>query len=81
MGPAHSKWTTIRGLVIPAAWDETGNVIALAISTFDEDEYIIEKNREEGRLYSFIRREIEASGIIRDADGKKRIEVRDYKTR
>jgi hypothetical protein len=81
LGPAHSKWITIRGLVIPAEWDETGNVIALAISTFDEDEYIIEKNREEGRLYSLIRKEIEASGIIRDSKGKKRIEVRDYKTR
>ena len=81
MGAVHSKWSTVRGLVIPAEWDDRGNVIALAISTFDEDEYIIEKNREEERLYPFIRKEIEARGIIRDSDGKKRIEVRDYKTR
>jgi hypothetical protein len=38
--------TKIRGVVVPMAWDERGNVVAIALSTHDEDEYAIDK---EGR--------------------------------
>jgi hypothetical protein len=75
------KLIKIRGLVTPADWDERGKVRAIALSTFTEDEYVIEKNSEEKRLYAFMRKEIEVSGIIKETDGKKRIEVRGYRTR
>ena len=31
-----------RGVIITVEWDENGNVVAIGISTHDEDEYIIE---------------------------------------
>lgn len=73
-----SRLIKLRGLVTPAGWDEEGKVIALAISTFDEDEYFVKKNQAEARLYPFLRKEIEVTGVMLEADGKKWIEVRNY---
>ena len=78
---ADRKLIKIQGIVIPAGWNENGNVTALAISTFNEEEYLIEKNQQEIQLYSFIRKEVEVDGIIKGFNGKKRIEIRNYRTR
>lgn len=71
----------IRGIITPANWDERGNVIGIAIATFDEDEYFIEKNRQEDGLYSYMREEVEVRGLIKEMNGKKHIEIRDYCTK
>lgn len=38
------KLTTIKGIVIPADWDEKDKVVTAAISTHIEDECLIHKN-------------------------------------
>ena len=81
MARAHNNTIKIRGIITPAEWDEKGNVIGLAISTFDEDEYLVEKNPQEEGLYSFIREEVEVSGVIKEMDGKKHIEIKNYCTK
>jgi hypothetical protein len=40
--PKDAPNITIRGLVVPVEWDDKGNILNLVISTFDEDEYLIE---------------------------------------
>jgi len=35
---------TIKGIVIPVDWDKKGKVVAAAISTYDEDEYLIDND-------------------------------------
>ena len=41
---AGNNLLSIRGIVIPADWDEEGNVVAVAVSGFDEVEYLVENN-------------------------------------
>jgi len=79
MGRIHKNMIKIKGIITPADWDERGNITGLAIATFDEDEYIVEKNKEGEHLYSFMRKEVEVSGIIKEMDGKKLIEIKGYR--
>jgi hypothetical protein len=68
----------IRGIVIPVEWDERGNVISVAISSQDEDEYLIE-NQEKGReLRAFSREEVEVFGVLTEEGDRKRIKVKRY---
>ena len=34
--------TIIKGIVVPASWDENGGALALAVATQHEEEYLIE---------------------------------------
>ena len=70
---------TIRGLVAPVAWDDKGNVLAAAISTHFEEEYLIEQNGWGEALLALLRQKVKVSGfIIQNANGKKVITVKHY---
>ena len=69
---------TVHGLIIPKEWDEGGNVTAIAMSTFDEDEYLIEHDEMGERLMSFLREEIAVCGSYRVTGGRKIVRVTDY---
>jgi hypothetical protein len=66
---------TIRGIVLPIDWDHKGNVAAMAVSTYDEDEYLVEKDEKGVALEAFIRKEVEVVGVVREADGRQIITV------
>ncbi len=66
----------IRGLIIPVAWDEKGNVLTVAVSTFDEDEYIVDRDKKGNQLIGLLREEVKVSGEIGIKDGVKTIKVR-----
>lgn len=71
--------TTIRGLIIPVDWDDRGNIIAAAVSTYFEEEYFIDQNPWGEELLAFVRERVKASGIVReDKHGKKIITVKKY---
>ena len=70
---------TIRGIVIPADWDEKGNVVAVAVSTYDEVEYLIENHEKEKELKAFIREEVEVSGILREEKNRLIIKTKEYR--
>jgi hypothetical protein len=76
---AYTKLTTLRGLVIPVAWDEKGNVTDLAVSTDNEEEYLIERSGKGEDLFHFVREEVEVKGILKTDDNRKVINVRTYK--
>lgn len=70
-----------RGIIVPIDWDEHGNVVAVAISTHGEDEYVIE-NQEKGKeLKALITQEVEIIGDVRIKGGKRLIKVKEYKVR
>jgi len=71
---------TAEGIVVPADWDENGNVIAVAISTYEEDEYIIDSENEKGReLLRVMRQKISVTGMIKPGtNDRKMITVEDY---
>jgi len=70
---------TLRGIVIPADWDERGNVVAVAISTYDEVECLVENHEKENELKSFIREEVEVSGILRQEKNRLIMKIKEYR--
>jgi NADPH-dependent curcumin reductase CurA len=56
---------SIHGIVIPAAWNEKGEVISVAIATYNEDKYLVEDNIKGRQLLSLIRKRVVVKGILR----------------
>ena len=65
----------IEGLIIPASWDNKGNVVDLAIATRDEEEYLIADKDQVARLKELLRQEVKIKGILQTKQGKRIIQV------
>ena len=70
---------SIRGILIPAEWDEEGNIIGLSIMTVDEKEYVVEEKTKRRGLLDLVRHEVEVRGLAREEAGRKAILVESYK--
>lgn len=71
--------TTIRGLIIPVDWDDRGNIIGTAVSTYFEEEYFIDHNPLGDELLAFVRQRVKVSGSVRQHEsGQKVITVKKY---
>lgn len=68
----------IEGIVIPANWDNNGNVVNLAIATRDEEEYLITDKDQIARLKPLLRQEVEIKGITQTQEGRRIIEVKKF---
>jgi len=79
MSHGGHKQITIRGIIVPSEWDDTGNVISVSISTFNEDEYLVDKDSISKKLLSYIREGVEVSGFVREEEGIKRIKIKRYR--
>jgi len=75
------KLMKIKGLVIPMDWDEKGKVVAVAVSTYNEDEYHIDKNYKGEELLDLLQEEVEVSGVVREKEDKKKMTVKEYSLR
>jgi hypothetical protein len=73
-----SKVTKIRGVVIPTAWDDQGNVTRIAISSHDEKEYQVDPKGKGPELLLHIRKEVEVAGVVREEEGKNIVRIRKY---
>jgi len=73
-----SKVTKIRGVIIPTSWDEHGNVTGIAISSHDENEYWVDHKGKGPELLPFIRKEVEAVGVVREEEGRMIVRIRKY---
>jgi hypothetical protein len=70
---------TVRGILIPADWDEAGNVLAVAVSAPGEKQYIVEQDSLGKELKRFMRQEIQVIGVVRKGrKGWNRIAVKAY---
>ena len=74
-----NEYIVLRGLVTPAGWDEKGNVVTIALSSFDENEYLIDSDETGTKLFSLLRVAVQLSGIVRNEEGVKRIRVENYR--
>jgi 5S rRNA maturation endonuclease (ribonuclease M5) len=70
--------STVRGVVIPVDWDESGNAISVAISSHDENEYHVNKDEKGKQLLALTQEEVEVSGIVREKEDKRLISVKEY---
>jgi hypothetical protein len=81
MKKTKSKDTVLVGVVVPAIWNENGQVTGTAINTFDEKEYIVEKDRSGRVLIKLLQKRVEVIGKIRERlDGKKTIRIQTVKS-
>ena len=72
------KEETIVGYVVPSEWDNDDNVVAISISTEDDD-YLVEMNKLGEELFDFLDEDVEVTGSVReDRDGTKRIRITSY---
>ena len=69
---------SIKGIVIPAAWDPNGNIISLAIATDDEQEYLVDNRQRINKLISLLRQEVVVTGTVRQTEKNKIIRVESY---
>ena len=68
----------VEGIIIPANWDNNGNVVDLVLAARDEEEYLIRDKEQVTRLKSFLRQEVKIRGILRTKEGKKIIKVKKF---
>ncbi|HDR16930.1 MAG TPA: hypothetical protein ENN79_15880 [Desulfobacteraceae bacterium] len=52
----------LRGIIVPADWDENGRVTVAALSTFDEQIYKLDIEMPGDQLEAFLRKEVEVLG-------------------
>ena len=73
--------TTIKGIIIPASWDENGNALTLAVATQDEEEYLIEDVDQIKLLKPFLQREVFVQGVLKTKKTKNIIDVCNIKSK
>ncbi|MBN1635761.1 MAG: hypothetical protein JW920_04575 [Deltaproteobacteria bacterium] len=69
---------SVQGIIIPADWDEHGEVITIAVSTHKEQEFLLENNRKGDELKDFVGLEMILSGFISTKDGKDFLHVENF---
>jgi hypothetical protein len=52
----------LRGIIVPAGWDETGRVTVTALSTYDEQIYRLDAGIFGEDLIGFLRKDVEVLG-------------------
>jgi hypothetical protein len=68
----------IKGIVIPIDWDPVGEVVAVAIATYDEGFYPVALSAKGPELIAHLRKRIQADGQIDTRDGRQTIRVDRY---
>jgi hypothetical protein len=69
---------SIEGIIIPANWDNNGEVVNLAIATRNEEEYLITDKDQIASIKPLLRQEVEIEGILQTKEGIKIIEVKRF---
>ncbi|MFC1891967.1 hypothetical protein ACFLZT_06195 [Thermodesulfobacteriota bacterium] len=72
------NFLVIEGLILPSKWDSNGNVMGISLSTFAEEIFSIEQNTIGNELMSYIREEVEVTGVLKNMNGEQIIEVKKY---
>ncbi len=60
----EGKRVEVLGIIIPANWDSHGGVTDIAISAFDESEYLIERTEMSVLLRSFLHQQVKVKGCL-----------------
>lgn len=72
-----NKLITAVGIILPVAWNVQGNPIRVALSTNDEQEYVIDRRSRKGReVAKLLREQVQIEGVLND---KGSIIVKHYK--
>lgn len=79
---AGKEVVTVNGIVVAVEWDETGKAVAVAVSTDQEQELIVDQRNKKGKeLKSLLRHKVEVTGRIAGTQMKRKvIVVQRYRT-
>jgi len=69
---------TIYGIVIPTDWDDHGNILKLAIVTYDEGKITVTPNDRGAALVTCLRKAVQVQGTLRQGNGFQEIEVHTF---
>ena len=72
---------SIRGVVVPREWDEEGRAVAVAVLTYTEDMYGVDRNGMGKRLLDLINADVEVDGHVNVVNGTKIIRVTNCRIR
>ena len=59
---------TITGVITPIDWDDEDNIVAISISTSEEEEYIVEDSPLGEELFNLINEYVKVTGFIEEDD-------------
>ena len=69
----------VRGLIVPADWDDDERVTLVSLLTDDEGEYLVLADRAGRELVQFIHKRVEASGhLFRDDHGEQILRMEQF---
>jgi hypothetical protein len=68
--------TTIRGIVIPAVWNEKGDIVSVAIATYHEETYRVAEGAAGQRLLSLLKKRVVVDGIASRQGTHRTIDVK-----
>lgn len=68
----------IRGLVIPAEWDETGKVVAVSVAAFDDKKYLVAENQAAKDLLNFVEHEVAVIGTLQTVGSRVFLTISDF---
>lgn len=70
---------TIRGILIPTAWNERGDVVAVAIATYNEEKYLVSNDEMVPNLLSLLRKRVVVNGIVNRQNSDRIVDIKDIK--
>jgi Tol biopolymer transport system component len=72
----RSAKPAITGIIVPAKWNNNGNVVGVSIHAFDEKEYIVKTYKLGKALLQFVNQTVSVTGKVSERlDGRLIIEV------
>jgi hypothetical protein len=79
---SKNKAITVMGIVVPVDWDENGNPVTIAVSSHDEQEFIIENRNKKGKeVEKLLRQKVRVIGDLLDSESsRKKIRIKSYTT-
>ena len=76
--PQNYRKVTVRGILLPSEWDESGTIVSFTLFAFDEDEYRVEGNETSRELLGVLRHELLVEGYLRWEQNKKIIRITEF---
>ena len=70
---------TIRGILLPNAWNEKGDIVVVVIATYNEEKYLVSDKKMIQKLLSLLRKRVVVNGIVTRQDTNRIIDIKDIK--
>jgi len=67
----REKRIRTAGIVVPVEWNEEGNAIKAALLTANEEEYLIEDDKNLEQFLGLIQQEVDVRGMVREEAGRR----------